>query len=204
MHARIDARISALVLAFALAFTGLASAQERFGGLTGKVTDQQGSAVPGVTVVLTSTETGATREFVTDTNGQYTASDLAPGRYAISFELSGFSKVERADILVQLGRIFDVDAQLTVGAVTETVQVTGEVTPLIDTRSTLVALHVEPRHPQDVRSVDSVEQRVEPSRRAPLGCHEKLLLKPANFLSELSLLRVVGRISRHALIRRLQ
>jgi hypothetical protein len=142
MHARIDARISALVVALVLAFTGLSSAQERFGSLTGTVRDQQGAAVPGVTVVITNTETGAAREFVTDADGRYVASDLTPGRYTVAFELAGFARVERADILVLLGRTFNVDAEMRVGAVTETVQVTGEIAPLVDTRSTTIAHNV--------------------------------------------------------------
>ena len=136
------ARISALLVAFALAMTGLATAQERFGTLQGRATDQQGAAVPGVTVTMTNVQTGAVRTFVTDSNGQYIAADLTPGRYSVKFELTGFAPVERADVQVLLGRSFDVDAQMRVGGVTETVQVTGEATPLVDTRSTLVAHNV--------------------------------------------------------------
>ncbi|HTM02790.1 MAG TPA: TonB-dependent receptor [Vicinamibacterales bacterium] len=134
------ARISAFLVALTLATTGLA-AQERFGTLQGHVTDDQGAAVPGVTVTLTDIQTGAIRTFVTDANGQYVAPDLNPGRYNIAFELTGFTKVERNDISVALGRAFELDARMRVGAVTETVQVTAEA-PLVDTRSTLIAHNV--------------------------------------------------------------
>jgi hypothetical protein len=136
------ARISAWLLAFALVATGLASAQERFGTLTGRVTDQQDTAVPGVTVTATNVQTGQVRTFVTDANGMFNAPDLVPGRYTVRFELSGFAPVERTDINVLLGRAFEVDAQLRVGQLTETVQVTAEATPLVDTRSTLIAHNV--------------------------------------------------------------
>ena len=136
------ARICAFLLACTLVLTGLASAQERFGGLTGRVTDQQGSAIPGVTVVATNTESGAVRSFVTDANGQFQALDLIPGRYTVRFELTGFSKVERSDVIVLLGRAFELDAQMRVGELTETVQVTAEASPLVDTRSTLIAHNV--------------------------------------------------------------
>src|SRR5687768_8074055 len=136
------ARISACLLAFALAVTGLATAQERFGTLTGRVTDQQGSAIPGVTVVTTNIQTGEIRTFVTDGNGQFLAPDLVPGRYNVRFELTGFSKSERTDVSVTLGRTFQLDTQLSVGALTETVQVTGEASPLVDQRSTLIAHNV--------------------------------------------------------------
>jgi hypothetical protein len=136
------ARTCAVLIAFALAFTGLASAQERFGTLQGRVTDQQGAAVPGVTVNVTNIESGAVRTFVTDGNGQWFANDLNPGRYNVAFELSGFAKVEQSDVTVQLGRTFDINTQLKVGTLTEVVQVTGEASPLVDTRSTLIAHNV--------------------------------------------------------------
>jgi hypothetical protein len=129
-------------VAFALAVTGLASAQERFGGLTGRVKDQQGMTIPGVTVVTTNVQTGEVRSFVTDANGQFTAQDLVPGRYTVRFELTGFSRVERADVLVLLGRMFEVDADMRVGELAETVQVVGEASPLVDQRSTLVGHNV--------------------------------------------------------------
>jgi hypothetical protein len=136
------ARISAYLVACALVFTGLASAQERFGALTGRVTDQQGQAIPGVTVVTTNTQSGEVRTFVTDANGQFSAPDLVPGRYNVRFELTGFSKVERTDVNVLLGRTFELDAQMRVGELTETVQVTAEASPLVDQRSTLIAHNV--------------------------------------------------------------
>ena len=136
------ARISAALVVGALVMTGLASAQERFGTLRGTVEDQQGAAVPGVTVTITNTVTGEVREYVTDGNGQYVAQDLNPGRYTVAFELSGFARVERTDISVALGRSFQLDAQMRVGGLTETVQVVAESAPLVDTRSTLIAHNV--------------------------------------------------------------
>jgi hypothetical protein len=135
------ARISGLLVALALVTATAAVAQERFGTLTGTVTDQQNQAVPGVTVTITNAVSGEPRAYVTDANGQYNAADLNPGRYTVTFELSGFAKVERTDILVLVGRTFDVDAQLRVGGLTETVQVVGEV-PLVDVRNTVIAHNV--------------------------------------------------------------
>lgn len=130
------------LLAFVLGSAGIARAQERFGGLTGTVTDQQDAAVPGVAVVITNTVTGESRNFVSASNGKYLALDLNPGRYKVTFEITGFNKVERSDIVVVLGRTFTLDAQLQVGAMSETVQVTAEAAPLVDNRSTLIAHNV--------------------------------------------------------------
>ena len=111
------ARISAWLLVLALVLTAHASAQERFGTLQGRVTDQQGAAIPGVTVAVTSLSSGETRTFVTDANGQFVASDLNPGRYKVLFELTGFTRVERPDVSVVLGRSFEVNTELSVGGV---------------------------------------------------------------------------------------
>src|SRR5262245_31342669 len=109
-------RRRSLAIFFLLFVTMLAAsvtnAQERFGTLTGRVTDQQDQAVPGVTVTVTNLETGAVRTFVTDTNGQYSANDLNPGRYSVAFELSGFAKLEHPDVSIVLGRSFSLDGQL--------------------------------------------------------------------------------------------
>ena len=97
------ARITGFLLALAFAFTGIAAAQERFGALTGRITDQTSAALPGVTVTTTNTQSGETRVFVTGADGMFRAPDLVPGRYTVKFELSGFSSAERADVLVLLG-----------------------------------------------------------------------------------------------------
>ena len=60
------ARMSAFLVAFALAAAGAVTAQERFGTLRGTVTDQQGQPIPAVTVTITNTVTGEPRVFITD------------------------------------------------------------------------------------------------------------------------------------------
>jgi hypothetical protein len=110
------------------------SAQERGGGLRGRVTDQQGDPIPGVVIITTHVDSGEIRSFVTDANGQYLAADLPPGRYSVRFELIGFAKSDRSDILVQTGRTLELNTQLHVGELSEIVQVDG-VAPLVDMRT---------------------------------------------------------------------
>src|SRR5215510_15420457 len=98
------ARISALLVAMALAVTGLASAQERFGNITGKVVDQSGATLPGVTVTITNNATQRTTVEVTQADGTYTATTLEPGRYTIKFELSGFVPQEAQNVILLLGQ----------------------------------------------------------------------------------------------------
>ncbi|HEY7446327.1 MAG TPA: carboxypeptidase-like regulatory domain-containing protein, partial [Vicinamibacterales bacterium] len=133
--------ILVIVVGLALA-TDQALAQERFGGLTGTVTDESGGVLPGTTVNITNKVTGQVRSVVTGSDGRYAILDLDPGRYAVRIELTGFTSVQADDINVLLGRTLEFDAQMKVGNLAETVTVTGEATPVIDLRTTTVAHNV--------------------------------------------------------------
>ena len=89
------------------------------------ITDSSQAAVPGATVTITNKQSGAMRSAVSGSDGSYSVPDLEPGRYTVVIELSGFQKVSNDDVLVLLGRTFTVNAQLTVGNVSETVNVTA-------------------------------------------------------------------------------
>ena len=117
--------VAFLIAVLVAAGAGVATAQERFGGLTGIVTDASGAVLPGATVTITSKTTGASRTIVTVGDGLYNVPDLDPGRYTMVVELSGFAKVSMDDVAVSLGKTLKVDAQLKVGDMTEVVQVTG-------------------------------------------------------------------------------
>jgi hypothetical protein len=129
--------VSALALGVAPA-----SAQERFGAIAGTITDASGLAVPGATIEITNSDTQATRVFVSGADGTYRAADIAPGRYSVAVELSGFQRVEADDVIVLLGRTVDFSVQLIIGALTETVNVTGEATKIVDLTSVTVAHNV--------------------------------------------------------------
>jgi outer membrane receptor protein involved in Fe transport len=117
------------------------AAQERFGGLTGTVTDTSGAVLPGTTVTITNRGTGALRSVITNGEGLYNVLDLEPGRYGVTVELAGFAKAEISDVVITLGKTIKVDAQLKVGDLSEVVQVSSS-TQDIDVRSTLVAHNV--------------------------------------------------------------
>jgi outer membrane receptor protein involved in Fe transport len=131
--------LSALALLVALAVP--AAAQERFSGLTGTVTDASGAVLPGVTVNITNKGTGKVFTTVSGSDGVYRVLDLEPGRYTVTFELSGFATQEVADVNLLLGKTLTVDSSMRVGGLTEAVNVVGE-SPLIDTRNTTIAHNV--------------------------------------------------------------
>jgi outer membrane receptor protein involved in Fe transport len=125
--------VSAIVVALGLAVAGAASAQETTGTLTGRLTDDQGLALPGVTVTVTGSQ--GTRSVVTDPDGTFRVPFLTPGTYAVRAELQGFKAAERREVPVSLGQTTTVNLTLQVGGLTETVEVTGTTT-IVDTTST--------------------------------------------------------------------
>jgi hypothetical protein len=100
--------------------------------ITGVVKDTSGALLPGVTVEAASDALiEKVRTAVTDGGGQYRIEDLRPGTYVVSFKLPGFSVVQREGIELTGSVAAKVDADMKVGAIEETITVTGE-TPVID------------------------------------------------------------------------
>jgi hypothetical protein len=111
-------------------------AQTTTGSLRGTVTDESRSILPGVTVELTGqSQIGGVQTTVTDRNGQFRFQNLTPGVYALKVTLEGFKTVVRDGVRVEVGRTFDVDFNLEVGSLQETITVTAE-SPLVDGSST--------------------------------------------------------------------
>jgi len=119
-----------------------ASAQERFGGLTGSVIDASRGVVPGATIMVTNKLSGASRTVVSDSTGGFQVRDLEPGRYRVTVELQGFQTLEADDLLVLLGRNTELSAELKLGQMSETVQVTAEAVRQVDMASTTIAHNV--------------------------------------------------------------
>jgi hypothetical protein len=122
--------VAAAILA---ALPGSARAQA---AITGTVKDTSGAVLPGVTVEATSPALiEKVRSAVTDGTGQYRIVDLRPGSYSLTFSLPGFSSVRRDGIELTGTFTATINADLRVGAVAETVTVSGE-TPVVDVSST--------------------------------------------------------------------
>ena len=122
-----------LVLAAAILLPSLASAQ---GTLTGTVRDQSGAVLPGVTVEASSPALiEKVRAAVTDDAGQYRIPGLNPGTYTLTFRLAGFNVVRRADIELGGTATLTIPVDMRVGALEETVTVTGE-SPVVDVQNT--------------------------------------------------------------------
>jgi len=108
--------------------------QDSRGGITGRVTDPSGAVVPGAKVAATNTQTNEVRRAVTNDTGYYEINFLEPSSYSIVVEAGGFKKVSRKDLVVNVGSKLEIPVVLEVGAVAETVEVTGDA-PLLETTS---------------------------------------------------------------------
>ena len=103
--------------------------------LTGTARDASGAILPGVTVEASSSALiEKTRTAVTDGTGQYRVINLPPGTYSVTFTLGGFSTVKRDGLELTGAFVATVNADMKVGALAETITVTGE-TPVVDVQS---------------------------------------------------------------------
>lgn len=123
-----------LVLALALLAVVPAAAYAQ-GSIVGVVRDPSGAVLPGVTVEAASPALiEKVRSVVTDVSGQYRIVDLRPGSYTITFALPGFNTVRRDGVELTGSFSAAVNAEMRIGAIEETITVTGEA-PIVDVQS---------------------------------------------------------------------
>ncbi len=103
--------------------------------LSGFVKDTSGGVLPGVAVEASSPVLiEKVRSGISDSNGLYRIPDLPPGIYKVTFTLPGFATVSREGVEVAGGGVTTINADMRVGALTETITVTGE-SPVVDTQT---------------------------------------------------------------------
>jgi len=130
-----------LILAAFLTIAASTSAQQ-LGTIAGVAKDASGAVLPGVTVEAASPALiEKVRVAVTDGTGQYRIINLPPGTYTVTFSLTGFSNVRREGLEVSVAVTAQANADMKVGAVAETITVTGE-TPIVDVQSAAQARSV--------------------------------------------------------------
>jgi hypothetical protein len=127
-----------LLLLLALPASGQISTAQ----LSGKVTDTSNAVLPGATVTLTQTETGAVRSVVSDADGSYLVSNLPPGPYRLEVALQGFRTYVQTGIVLQVAATPTINVSLALGTLQETVTVEAAA-PLVDVKSAGVSEVVE-------------------------------------------------------------
>src|SRR5262245_10235978 len=113
---------------------GVASAQLSTAQLSGRVTDESGAVLPGVTVTVRQTDTGFTRSDVTAGNGSYVLSNLPLGPYRLDVSLQGFRTYVQTGIVLQVAASPEINVVLSVGSLEESVTVEAAA-PLVDVQS---------------------------------------------------------------------
>src|ERR1700688_1586371 len=120
-----------IVLCLAAGMNGpTAAGQAVFGSIFGTVTDPQGGAVVGAKVTVTSVTKSTVLETTTNDSGNYTVTHLIPDEYKVHIEGQGFKTTDIPSVQVSDDAAAHVDAALQVGAVTQSVEVTGEIPQL--------------------------------------------------------------------------
>ena len=123
---RVLQTVAALIVIATSALPVAAQSTAINGTIEGTIVDTSGATLPGVTVTITNTDTGAQRVVVTSPEGAYRAPLLPLGNYAVAAELQGFKKFEQRGVTLSAGQTALINVTLSVGNVSETITVTGE------------------------------------------------------------------------------
>jgi hypothetical protein len=142
--------MSAIKYFFALVLcAALLCAQSTRGVLVGTVTDQSGAKVAGARVTVTNQGTNAALVMQTTDEGQYTATNLDPGRYTVAVEAQGFKAATIQDIVLNVNQTARVDARLEVGELTTSVNVEARA-PIVQSETTSIGSVVDNRQVQNM------------------------------------------------------
>lgn len=131
-----------LVLPLVAATAVPAAAQVQSGSIFVTVVDDQGAALPGVTITVTSPVLPRPLVSVTDQAGAARFSALTLGTYAVRTTLAGFQTTTREGVVVVQNQTASIDIAMKIGALTEEITVRGE-TPIVDTKSASVATNLD-------------------------------------------------------------
>ena len=129
------------LLICAICFTAIASsanAQTVTGSLVGHVEDASGAVIPGARVVITEINRGATREIVTNDEGNYSFGSLEPGIYRVEITQANFKKLVQENVEVAINTTVRVDGKLEAGGVSETIQIEAEPVQLKTDRADVI------------------------------------------------------------------
>jgi hypothetical protein len=141
------------VLAVVTLMATSVAAQSTTGTILGKVTDSAGLVLPGATVTVTNTETGLTRTVVTDGEGSYIISATQPGLHRVEVSLSGFRPFRQDAFRLATNQNARVDAQLSIGGLTEQVEVVANAVR-VDTTSSQVSTNIDPQRVSELPMIN--------------------------------------------------
>ncbi len=133
-------RPSLVSIQVGLLFSALATSQTFRGGVSGTVVDQSGALVAAASVKLLGSDTGLTRTAQTTSAGEFTFQDLPLGKYSLTVSQAGFQTEEIKDINVEAGKIFNLQAKLSVAAQATAVEVSAATVAIETSSSALTSV----------------------------------------------------------------
>ena len=116
-----------LLVAGILTLLAASASAQAIGSIFGKVTDESGAVLPGVTVTVAGPSLQQPLIAVTTATGAYQFPSVPIGKYTVTFEMSGFKKVTRPDVVIESGFNAGIDQKLDLGALTDEVTVSGSI-----------------------------------------------------------------------------
>jgi len=151
-----------LAIAVLVIFSGAVFAQSDLGTINGTVRDPSGAPVPNAKVVVKNQASGSERTVTTNQGGLYSVTNIPPGMYDVSVDAPGFKKYASSNNKLDPASTLGVDAALTIGAASETVEVSAAATQLqtetasvqkLVTREQIDALELNGRNPVGLASL---------------------------------------------------
>ena len=137
-------RFAGLLLTLILFFALAGNAQVTLGTISGIVKDSTGAVMPAAKIEILNEDTGIARTVEADTAGRYTVPALGLGKYRVTASLQGFQSEVRTGIELTVGREAVVNFELQIGAVSQSVEVSGEA-PLVESTTASVGSLVDER-----------------------------------------------------------
>ena len=131
-----------VLFAVALILSAVPLAAQTQSRLTGTVSDDSGSVIPGAKVTVSNINTGVTLEAETNTSGSYNFPFVSSGQYELICEFEGFKTYSQSGIVLETGTVRGVDIHMQIGDVTETIEVDAAA-PLLETESSTVGQFIE-------------------------------------------------------------
>ncbi len=145
---RIRFVVSSLCFLALIGVAAICGAQTFRGAIAGRVADQSGGMLPGVSVTATNDATGVSRTTTSSATGDFSIPDLQLGMYTVEATLQGFQTV-RTKVEVSVSQVASVDVKMGLSQVAETINVTASAL-LLDTVSTALSNVVRPKQVQDL------------------------------------------------------
>ncbi len=148
--------ICGAMLLATLVIVSAAQAQVPTGTVDGRVSDPEGNPLPGVLVEIAGSSLMGTRTAYTGATGSYRFAVINRGDdYSVTFSLSGFKTIIRAEVIVRLSVTTTINTTMELTGVEETITVTGE-SPVVDVRSTNVGVNITSDHMQNIPNARDV------------------------------------------------